>query len=112
MLCVIFALHKAKMIRKTASFFFTILFLALISAPTIIHAIDDSADISLFYSLSEEEEKGHETLKNIEVISSEINYNELFFASNIKSNAIGYHYRTYPKPHLNLISPPPEYHIL
>jgi hypothetical protein len=88
------------------------LFLAFISAPTIIHVLDDSQDVSIFYSFSEEEEKGHETFKNIEFLSSEFNNGDIIFSAPLKSNTTGYHYKTYPKPHLNLISPPPEFYIL
>jgi hypothetical protein len=74
--------------------------------------VDDSVDISMFYSLSEEEEKGHETVKNVEIIPSDFNYAYLLFASKLNSNTTGYNYKKYPKPHLNLISPPPEQFIL
>lgn len=74
--------------------------------------VDNSIDISIFYSLSEEEEKGHQTIKNVEIIPSDFNHADLLFASKLKSNTTGYKYKTYPKPHLNLISPPPETHIL
>jgi hypothetical protein len=86
--------------------------LGFISAPTIIHSIDDTIDISFFYSVSEEEERGHQTMKNFEIITSDFNTSELLFTSKVKLNAIGYNFKTYPKPHLNLISPPPEQHIL
>lgn len=108
----IFVFDKKKMLKFTSSIFFTILFMAFISAPSIILLTDNSEDVSIFYSLSEEEEKGHETLKNIEVFNSELSNSEFIFASQLKSKVIGYSYKTYPKPHLNLISPPPEVHIL
>ncbi|NNL82729.1 MAG: hypothetical protein HKP28_05030, partial [Winogradskyella sp.] len=41
------------------SIFFTIIFMAFIAAPTIIASIDDSVDISLFFSVNEEEESGN-----------------------------------------------------
>ena len=94
------------------SSFFLLLFTALITAPTIILMVDDSVDISMFYSLSEEEEKGHETIKNFQVASSDFNQSDLLFDSKLNSNTIGYQFKKYPKPHLNLISPPPERHIL
>lgn len=100
------------MFKTLVSSLFLILFLAFISAPTIIHTIDDTIDISFFYSLSEEEERGHQTVKNFEIITSDFNQSDLIFASKSKSNTIGYQYKTYPKPHLNLVSPPPERHIL
>jgi hypothetical protein len=100
------------MYKTIVSSLFLILFLGFISAPTIIHSIDDTIDISFFYSVSEEEERGHQTIKNFEIITSDFNTSELLFTSKVKVNAIGYNFKTYPKPHLNLISPPPEQYIL
>jgi hypothetical protein len=74
--------------------------------------VDDTVDISFFYSLSEEEERGHQTIKNLEIISSDFNHSDLLFSSKLNSNTIGYNFKKYPKPHLNLISPPPERIIL
>lgn len=101
-----------RMLKTVVSSFFLILFLGFISAPTIIHTIDDTIDISFFYSLSEEEERGHQTIKNFEIISSDFNFTDFLFASKLNSNTIGYNFKKYPKPHLNLISPPPEKNIL
>lgn len=84
--------------------FFTILFMALISAPTVIMSIDDSLDTTCFYSISEEEENTNVKLlfdKNLE--PSE---NSLVFE--VGGNLFGYAFKTYPKPHLNLFFPPPE----
>lgn len=100
------------MSKIIVSSFFLLLFSGLISAPTIINIVDDSIDISIFYSLSEEEEKGQPTIKNLEIITSDFNQADLIFASKLNSNTIGYNFKKYPKPHLNLISPPPEQIIL
>lgn len=98
--------------KNTIAIFFTILFLALITAPSVLLAIDDSIDVSIFYSLAEEEEKGNEINKNIEIILSKINDAELDFVSTETDFNQGYYFKKYPKPHLNLISPPPEVNIL
>jgi hypothetical protein len=98
--------------KNTIAIFFIILFLGLITAPSILVAIDDSNDVSVFYSLAEEEEKGNETNKHIEIAFSIINDAELDFVSTDIENNQGYYFKKYPKPHLNLISPPPEVNIL
>ncbi len=98
--------------KLIASSFFLLLFLGFIVAPTVIHTIDNSIDISFFYSITEEEERGHQTVKNFEVIVSDLNLTEFFCVTKVTSNTIGYEFKKYPKPHLNLISPPPEHHIL
>jgi hypothetical protein len=100
------------MSKIIVSSFFLLLFTALIAAPTIILVVDDSVDISMFYSLSEEEEKGYETIKSVQVAPSDFNQLDLIFASKLRSDTIGYQFKKYPKPHLNLISPPPERYIL
>lgn len=100
------------MLKKTVSIFFTVLFLGIISTPSIIVVIDDSIDISLILSTSEEEEKGNEKHSDIEVLVSKLKANESYLAFDSSENNLGYYNKMYPKPHLNLISPPPERSIL
>ncbi len=69
--------------------------------------MDDSFDVSIFYSITEEEEK--ETLKIFPI--KEHGDTEHLLTTNANDN-LGYFFKKYPKPHLNLISPPPEQHIL
>lgn len=86
--------------------------MAMISAPSILVAIDHSVDISFLYDSSEDEEKGKEPNKTIEILFSKVNHIELNIVSIDAKNNSGYFFKKYPKPHLNLISPPPEFHIL
>ncbi|MDA9069665.1 hypothetical protein N9K07_02815 [Arenitalea sp.] len=99
------------MSRSIVSIFLSSLFLLFLTAPTIILIIDDSADVSIFYSSSEEEEKGSEKNKEIELLFFDLNNSYLDFASSEVENNLRYYFKNYPKPHLNLISPPPEFHI-
>jgi len=92
------------MYRTFVAIFFSILFAALITAPSIIIAMDDSVDVSIFYSITEEEE--NQTLKIFS--TNEFVEAECLFTSNSKDK-IGYFFKNYPKPHLNLISPPPDF---
>ncbi len=85
--------------------FFTILFMAIISAPTVITSFDDSLDMSCFFGIGEEEEES-ENLKL--VLENNLDLSEDHFVIKTKGNLIVYTFKTYPKPHLNLISPPPE----
>ena len=92
-------------LKKNIALFFMILFMSMISAPTIIASIDNSFDISIFFNLNEEEEK--ESVKVLfEVVSLDV---EDFFLDQAKTESDGYTSKTYPKPHLNLILPPPEF---
>ncbi len=92
------------MFKKAVSIFFTVLFLGIISAPSIIATIDDSIDISILFSLSEEEEE----TKNLELVVSEDEEDISALYSSLEFQNSGYQFKNYPKPHLNLISPPPE----
>ena len=80
-------------------------------APTIITLIDDSSDISMFYASSEEEEKGIDKNKEIEILFFEIENPQFDFTILKSKNYLGYCFKNYLKPHLNLISPPPEVNI-
>ena len=95
------------MLRNLVSIFFSLIFLAFLAAPSIITIIDDSIDVSIFYASSEEEEKGHEKNKDTEILFSESINNDLVFDSKKTKNNLGYYFKNYPKPHLNLIIPPP-----
>ena len=100
------------MSRRIISILLSSLFLLFLIAPTVILVIDDSVDVSFFYSSSEEEEKGSDKNKEIELLFFELNSTDLDFASSKVENNLGYYFKNYPKPHLNLIYPPPEFHIL
>lgn len=94
--------------RNTISIILSMIFLVFLVAPTIIVIVDDSIDISMFYSASEEEEKGSEKNKNSEIVFSDMDTYESDFLSNNTENNTGYYFKNYQKPHLNLISPPPD----
>jgi hypothetical protein len=96
--------------KKLSAIFFSFMFLLLVTAPTIIMAIDDSIDISLFYDITEEEEeKGKENTKGFEKFVVDLDIDIEGFLSSENSQDLVYTFKTYPKPHLNLISPPPEF---
>lgn len=92
------------MYRKTIAILFSVLFVALITAPSIIIAIDDSIDVSIFYSITEEEEK--ETIKVFPI--NELHEDDHLLTSGTNDN-LGYFFKNYLKPHLNIISPPPDF---
>lgn len=97
------------MSKNILAIFFSMVLAFLVIAPTIIVAIDNSEDISYFYSITEEEENNTcKKLSELNVLSSEnsIDFESLFFSKT--GNSLQYTFKTYPKPHLNLTSPPPE----
>ncbi|WP_299333367.1 hypothetical protein [uncultured Psychroserpens sp.] len=82
----------------------------LIVAPAVIMAIDESMDMSCLYNISEEEEeKESEKNKELEVFVDCTGENEESFISTNRNKYLVYAFKNYPKPHLNLISPPPEF---
>jgi len=97
------------MIKKSIALFFTILFVAVITAPTIIAAIDNSIDISILYSCTEEEEKESENTKTFELVYSVSGNDEIPSCTSITLNTLSYRSNDYSKPHLNLVFPPPEF---
>ena len=97
------------MLKRRVASYLSIIFMLFLSAPMIIIIVDDSIDISVFYASAEEEDNGLEKNKDIEVLFSEYIINGTRFFSSQTKNNIGYYLKKYSKPHLNLISPPPEY---
>jgi len=91
--------------KYRVSVFFFILFMALLSAPSIIASVDDSIDTTCFFSVNEEEDQLSFKLlfnKNEEV-------SDTVFENQSNEHLGEYTFKQYPKPHLNLISPPPDY---
>ena len=93
-----------KRFKHIIAIFFTILFMAITSAPTIIASVDNTIDISSFYGLNEEEENEEfKLLINIDELNEGHPIKEFSDALNI-----GYRFKSYSKPHPNPILPPPE----
>lgn len=99
------------MLKQKVSIVFGIIFVTFLVTPTIISIIDDSIDISVFYTSTEEEDKGFEKDK-IDFISLDNSFNQIdFFFKNSEDN-LTYYSKKYPKPYLNLLLPPPQHTIL
>lgn len=81
------------------------------SAPLVIASIDDSIDISVILSLTDQEEKEGNEIKDIEVLVSELNHFNTKTKFSVNRNNPGYYFKDYSKPHLNIISPPPQLYI-
>ena len=97
---------KPMILKRTIALLFVMLFTLMICAPTIIISCDDSADISAFFGMNEEEEDTkvlfNKSPEELEDISIDIN----------KKEYIVYTAKEYYIPHLNLISPPPERYLI
>jgi len=91
--------------QQKVAVFFTIFFVAIISAPSIIMSFDDTIDITCFYGENEEEEK--ESFELLFEVSS-LSLEDLVISTK-EINATIYTFKSYPKPQLNLVLPPPEF---
>ena len=101
------------MTKSIISITLALIFVGFLTAPTIIKLIDNSADISIFYTTSSpEEEKGADKKIDVEVLFNTIHMANLDYNSIKRGNNSDFYFKNYPNPHLNLISPPPELHIL
>ncbi|WP_298493022.1 hypothetical protein [uncultured Algibacter sp.] len=98
--------------RNIISLIFSTMFVLFLTAPTIILIIDNTTDISSFYISSEEEEKGHEKSKDKDLIFYDFLNSTSVFNLTEKESYLEYFFKNYPKPHLNLIFPPPDSYIL
>ncbi len=96
------------MTNKFISIFFSIVFIFLITAPTVLTIIDKNANIELFFEYSEEEEKGKETNKKIEIFFSDVPVMHSDHQTSSETSVLRYIIKSYNTPHLNLILPPPE----
>lgn len=96
--------QQPMILKKLTASFIVMLFLSIISAPTIITSIDNSIDISMFYGLGEEEES--ENFKIL--IENHITNVENTDYSLLENDNIDFKDGLYNKPFINIISPPPE----
>ncbi|AOW21303.1 hypothetical protein [Urechidicola croceus] len=97
------------MLKKFIPLFFSFIFLLMITAPTIVNLIDRENDIVELIGQNEEEEKGEEKLKNLEIklINIEQNINNYEYISSNKLNE--FYNKRYTKPLISLTLPPPKY---
>ena len=100
------------MYKKFIAVFLTILFMAIVSAPSIIVSVDDSVDVSILFGCTEEEEKENESEKTFELVIDELKNHSAILDFLNEQSQLSYRFNIYPKPHLNLVSPPPEHKLL
>jgi len=98
--------------KRSIHLFFSLIFIAFLTAPAIVPLVDDSIDISIFYGLNEEEGENekHEVTKDIELIITQLHDsdNSIF---RTKRNVIPSDESWYLQFYLNISTPPPEQHI-
>jgi len=98
--------------KPSIHIFFSLIFIAFLTAPAIVPLIDDSVDISFFYELNEEEGENeeHEVTKDIELIVTQLHDSDNSLIRT-KRNVIPSDESWYLQFYLNISTPPPERHI-
>lgn len=100
------------MSKRVISILFSIIFLSTILVPAVLVIVDDIIDTSISFSISENGEMECEKDLDIEFL---LFYNQVIdsdFVFKTSECGLVYFYKKYTKPHLNIISPPPDYYIL
>ena len=97
--------------RNSISLFFTLLFSLLLITPTVISLVDDSQDLAFFLDMNEEEEdKGKEAAKDLEIkIYSSENFETLFLNGIQKKKNVRFQSKNYTSEYQRNTIPPPEF---
>ncbi|WP_299776734.1 hypothetical protein [uncultured Formosa sp.] len=94
--------------KTITSLFLSVIFVLFISAPTLITMLKKNADVSMFFSLAEEEN----SKENVKLISFELNaHNDINYVFGLleTDNSFNFYLNTYSQLDLENVSPPPEY---
>ncbi|WP_298341075.1 hypothetical protein [uncultured Algibacter sp.] len=97
------------MFKNVLALILSSIFILVVVMPTVIIALDDSVDVSIFYNNSEEE-KDNTQEKNIdkEFIFTLVNTSLKINGKDLEELSLHYYSRTYNKPHIELSFPPPK----
>lgn len=88
--------------NKFTSFFFSVVFLLFVAMPTIVFLADESVEVSVAFSSSEETKEIFElAFLNAGTVEPSVNYNSI-------EKYLDILFDTYSKPYINLVLPPPE----
>ncbi len=98
--------------KQNISFFFIVVFTLFISAPTVISVMEKSFDISVFFSVNEEENKGNEILKTFVVKLPCTDKYGISLIELEKEKSYSSYLKKYTSSIIECISPPPEEFIL
>lgn len=98
------------MTKNLATLFFSLVLLTSIVAPTYITLMEGTCDIATLKDLNgeEEEKKGKEKAKDLEVKTYYANDNSFLFVGLEKKKRISFYSKKYVSYQKKLLSPPPE----
>ncbi len=101
------------MFKATIAIFFSLLFVTLIAAPTIVVVMGADYDVSILIDSNEEEEKeGKESLNDTEVKVLQTSQKSSSEVASSKTSILEFYSNKYSSTYTELLSPPPEYFIL
>ncbi|MFD2543048.1 hypothetical protein ACFSSB_12020 [Lacinutrix gracilariae] len=95
------------MSKKGVSIVLSVIFILFIATPTIITIVDDTIDVSVVFSVSEEENESYTVDPPVLFLCDKTS--DFYFDLVSNENNSGYVFKNYPIPHFNLISPPPDF---
>jgi hypothetical protein len=98
-------------LRVKIALFFTLLFSILLITPSVISLIDDSQYIAFFLDMNEEEEnKGKETSKDLEIkFHSTESFGTLLLNGIQKKKNVRFGSKNYTSEYPKRTTPPPEF---
>jgi SUMO ligase MMS21 Smc5/6 complex component len=99
-------------LRVKIALFFTLLFSILLITPSVISLIDDSQHIAFFLDMNEEEEenKGKETSKDLEIkFHSTDSFGTLRLDGIQKKRNVRFQSKNYTSEYPKKTTPPPEF---
>lgn len=87
----------------------TFIFTIFIVSPTIVSVVEKNFDVTVLFSMNEEENNQKETSKNVDIKLLEIRTSSYSFNSIDKSILFNYYSKKYASISLENSSPPPEF---
>ena len=95
--------------NKKIAIVLAFVFGSFIASPTIISMVEKNFDISILFSIGEEENNQNETLKTFDLKLPEINTTLSLFCSFCKSSLFDFYSKKYASISKENSSPPPEF---
>lgn len=96
------------MTKRIISTILALFLTVVIVSPMLVTIVDNTVEVGLFETSEEEKDTRGENKVEIEKLLTNHLPREFSSEEINSNNNLGYFFKVYPKPHLNLISPPPE----
>ncbi len=97
------------MFKSLLAILLSSIFTIIIVLPTLVIAFDNSVDVSMFYTSSEEEkDKNQEKNKELEFIVVTLKHPLENSTIDFTEADLEYYFKAYKKPHIKLTFPPPK----